>query len=284
MALNLTLPFGKEDNVKNLVFTILTKEYPLKIIELTNFIRKRYGKGVTFQAVRKAILELVEEGVLLKEGKEFLINKKWVIQSKKELDNLYETLNKEKQTQSVDSISGDVSVFTFSNITKLMAFWQEIIDVWFKDFKKGDPNVNCYQAFHIWEVISHPEKEMQVMVKLKKKGIKSYAITTGTTMLDKSVFKSYKKIGINVGVSSSSSTFDKSYCVGTYGDMIIQTMYPKKFVKKIDDFFKKNKSLEYLDVTELINIVNEPVEVKLTVIKNLEMAKQINKSIISQIE
>ncbi|MBW2990343.1 hypothetical protein KY348_01420, partial [Candidatus Woesearchaeota archaeon] len=63
MALSVTLPFGQKDNIKNLVFTILTKEYPLKIIELTNFIRKRYGKSVTFQAVRKAVLELVEAEV-----------------------------------------------------------------------------------------------------------------------------------------------------------------------------------------------------------------------------
>ena len=45
MAIRITLPFGKDDNVKNLVFSILTKEYPLKIIELTNFIHKRYGRS-----------------------------------------------------------------------------------------------------------------------------------------------------------------------------------------------------------------------------------------------
>jgi len=98
MAVNITLPFGKEDSVKNLVFSILTKEYPLKIIELTTFIRKRYGKSVTFQAVRKAILELVDEEILIKKSNEFLISKQWVKNSKIVPDELYEELTREKIT------------------------------------------------------------------------------------------------------------------------------------------------------------------------------------------
>ena len=45
---------------------------------------------------------------------------------------------------------------------------------------------------------------------------------------------------------------------------------------------KKNKTLEGLDLKQLSDIVGEKIEIKMTVIKNLEMAKQINKSILSQ--
>ena len=75
MTLQISLPLGDKQNVKNLVFTILTREYPLKLIQLTNFIRKRYGRAVTFQAVRKATLELVKEEVLIRLSNEFSINK-----------------------------------------------------------------------------------------------------------------------------------------------------------------------------------------------------------------
>jgi len=123
MTIEYVLPFGKKDNVKNLVFSILTKEYPLKIIELTNFIKKRYGKSVTFQAVRKAILELVEDSVLVKEGKEFSINKQWVLETKKTLDTLYSDLNKERtRARGVESIKGEVSVFTFGSLNEMMRF------------------------------------------------------------------------------------------------------------------------------------------------------------------
>lgn len=283
MSLELTLPLGKKQTTKNLVFSILTKEYPLKIITLTNYIKKRYGKSVTFQAVRKAVLELVDDGVLIKQDKNFLINKRWVMESKKTLDNLYLEITKEKtKPKNLDSIEGDISVFSFESLNELMKFWQEIINHWFKNFKKGQPNINCYQAAHAWEGILHLDKEKELMGQLKKKGIKSYILSTGNNPLDKNIKKFYNNIGINMKINSSSSSFDKSYYVGTYGEIIVQAHYPKKIVKELGHFFKKNKSLQNLNLKELSDIVNKRVKIKLTVIKNLEMAKQINNSIISQ--
>ena len=284
MALRITLPFGREDNTKNLVFSILIKEYPLKIIELTSLIRKRYGKSVTFQAVRKAILELVDEEVLVNKENRFCINKEWVLNSKKQLDLLYEELIKEKVTpRSIDSIKGEVSVFTFDSLNKLMKFWQDIIDDWFENFKKGDPNVNCYQGAHGWEGLLHADRERMMMGRLKEKGIKSYVLSIGNTPLDRHIWKFYSSIGIKVGFNPSSSSFDRSYYVATYGKTILQVQYPIEIVEALDNFFKKNKTIEDLNLKDLSDIVNKKTEVKLTVIKNLSMANQINKSIISQI-
>ena len=281
MTLQLTLPLGNKNDAKSLVFTILTKEYPLKLIELTNFIRKRYGKSVTFQAVRKAVLGLVDGGVLQQEEHAYSINKEWVKNSKKFIDDLYAEVYKEKtRAKSVDSITGEVSVFTFNSLNELMKFWQNLIDDWFTHFKKGDPNLNVYQAAHVWEGILHLDREKELMGQLKRKGIKSYLISTGNTPLDKNIQKFYKRIGIDTKIEHSSSSFDKGYYVGTYGDMIVQAQYPIDLVKELNLFFKKNKTLSNLDLKQLSDIVNKKITMKLTVIKNEAMAKQINKSLI----
>ena len=44
MTIEFVLPFGRPSSVKNLVFSILSYEHPLKLVELTNLIRKRYGR------------------------------------------------------------------------------------------------------------------------------------------------------------------------------------------------------------------------------------------------
>ncbi|MFA6073024.1 MAG: hypothetical protein WC758_02855 [Candidatus Woesearchaeota archaeon] len=285
MALRLTLPFGREDNVKNLVFSILTKEYPLKIVELTNLIRKRYGKSVTFQAVRKAILELVEEGVLIKKDKEFSINKKWIFETKKKMDEIYSSLSsEEKSPKNIQSIEGDVSVFTFESLNEMMRFWEEIVDDWFRTYKKGDYNVNCWQGVHGWEILMHPEPERKIMTQLNKKGILCYVLSTSNTALDKYVAKFYTNMNVKVGLSSSNNNFDKTYYVGTYGETIVQAHYPAEILDALDKFFKKTKNIDDLNLHELSKIVNRKVKIKLTVIKNLSMAQQINKSIISQID
>lgn len=283
MTLQVVLPFGDKKNLKNLVFSILSHEYPLKLIELTNLIRRRYGRYVTFQAVRKAVLELKEESVLIQTEKDFQINVEWLRKSKEVIDKLNEELvSKKNKASSTDSLGGEVSVFTFDTLNSAMKFWQGLIDSWFNKFKKGDYPVNCYQAGHIWEVLLHLEQEDKIMGQMKKKGIKSYAIISSNTILDRNIAKFYNKIGIKTTISRSQSGFDKSYYVGTYGDMIVHTNYPKELVAQLDGFFTKNKSLEGLDISELSRIVNRKNKVKITVIKNLEMAKQINKTILDK--
>ena len=122
------------------------------------------------------------------------------------------------------------------------------------------------------------------MGQLKKKGIVSYILSTGNTPLDRNIRKFYNSIGVKMYINQSSSSFDKSFYVGTYGELTVQAQYPKELVEKLEHFFKKNNSIETLELRELSEIVNTKIEVKLTVIKNLAMAQQINKSILSQIE
>ncbi|NQZ85718.1 MAG: hypothetical protein HRU03_08420 [Nanoarchaeales archaeon] len=287
MSLTISLPLGKKQTAKNMIFSILSKEYPLKIIELTNYIKKRYGVSITFQAVRKAIFQLVDETVLIQtqDKKEFMINKKWVHSSKQIIDELYIELNENKsqiKDKSIDSIKGEVSVFSFQSVNEMMIFWQSIIDDWYENFKKGDLKYNCYQGAHTWEGLLHLDKEQQLMGKLKTKGIVSYSLTTGNYPLDKNIFNFYKRLNIKTKIAPSSSTFDKAFYIGTYGDTIVQSQYPDKIVKELDNFFKTNLSLEKLDLGKLSKIMNTQIEVKLTVIKNKSMAKQINSGIINQ--
>lgn len=281
MTLEIILPLGRQGEVKNLVFSILTNEYPLKIIELTNFIRKRYGKSVTFQAVRKALLELTAAGVLIKNDATFAINKEWVRQSKKLIDQLYVDLTKDHSSpKNIDSIHGEISVFTFDTLNHLMKFWQDLIDDWFEKHNTRNPNINCWQGAHGWEGLLHLDREKVMMGRLKKKGIKSYAVFTTFSPLDSNISKFYESVGLKVKIISSQSTFDKTYYVGTYGEMIVQTKIPTHLAEDLDSFFKNNKTLENMNLKELSDIVHKKAKVKLTVIKNLEMAKQINNSIL----
>ena len=284
MGLEIILPFGNRGNVKDIVFSILTNEYPLKLIQLTNFIRKRYGKQVTFQAVRKATLQLISEKILLHNKEGFVINKEWVTESKQIIDKLYQEINQEKVKTSYDSIKGEVSIFSFNSLNEMMKFWQNLIERWYNNFKKGDPKINCYQAAHVWEGILHLDKEREIMSKLKKKGLVSYILSTGNTLLDKNIQRFYRKMGIKMVINPSSSSFDKSYYVGTYGELIVLTQYHADIVRELDLFFKRNKNLKEFDLAELSEIVNKKREVKLTVINNLAMAKQVNNSILSQLE
>jgi hypothetical protein len=55
-------------------------------------------------------------------------------------------------------------------------------------------------------------------------------------------------------------------------------------VKALDVFFKKYQRIEDANLSELSTIVNKKTPIKLTVIHNINMAEQINRTIIDQME
>lgn len=118
---------GDKGTVKELIFEILSREYPLKIIELTNHIKKRYGKSVTFQAVRKALLQLKKENVVKEEQNKYAIRKEWVETKRKELQKLHDNLTGKTTTpKRIESITDEVTVFHFNSLNELMKFWQTL--------------------------------------------------------------------------------------------------------------------------------------------------------------
>ncbi len=280
-----TLPFQERDTVKNLVFSILTKEYPLKIIELTHFIRKRYGKVITVPAVRKAVLQLVEQGALKKDGHLYSLDAEWILASRNHFQHIYNELTrKHSKPASTASIEDEISVFTFDTLNAMMRFWQDVVEEWFRKFKKGDYNLNCWQGAHAWEGLLHLDREHEIYSQFRKRGIKSHAVGTTNTPLDRNIAKFYRGVGLDMRISPSSSFMDKSYYVGTYGDVIIQAQYNSAIVKKLDEFFEKNQDMEGLDLRELASIANQNASIKLTVIHNKAMAEQLNRSILAQIQ
>ena len=233
--------------------------------------------------MRKALLALADEGVLQRQDDGYSIRKEWANETKQMIDMLIKDLAEEpKRPRRTESIDEDVTVYLFSSINEMMKFWESIIDDWFQGFEKGDPHINCYQGAHLWEGILHLDRERTLMGQLKRKGIKSYAICTGGTPLDRNAAKFYKEIGLHVHITSSNATFDRAHYIATYGDIIVETTYPEKIVKKLDAFFRKNRTVEHLDLKALSEIVNLKAPVKLTVIKNRSMANHVNKSIIDQ--
>ena len=278
MELSSILPFSNKENIRSLALTILIEESPLKIFEIVNLIRKRYGKKVSFQAVSKELVFLVKKEIIIKKDRDFLINPGWARKLKENSDNIYEKIILKKKIKK-DNLE-EITIVNFDSLKEMMDHYYKLIDKWFDNFKKGDYNINCFQGMHLWEVLLNLSQEEKTMGQLKKKGIRPYLLT-GSTKLDKEIIKLYKKIGAKAKSMDSKSIFDKSNTFGTYGDLIVQVKYPEHTIKKIDSFFKKNTSLDSYKLSELLEIVKEKNKVKMTIIKNKEMAKQINKSIIS---
>lgn len=66
--------------------------------------------------------------------------------------------------------------------------------------------------------------------------------------------------------------------IGTYDDVIIQVYQPPEIARGIDGFYRGVKRLEDIDLARMSEIAKRECEVKLTVMRNAEMARQIRES------
>ena len=64
--------------VKELIIDVLKDEWPLTLKLIYNKLKKEYQSSVTYQAVFKAVNELLKDKVLIKTAKTYSINMKWV--------------------------------------------------------------------------------------------------------------------------------------------------------------------------------------------------------------
>jgi hypothetical protein len=283
MAITITTPeLGKvKKTAKDLVISTLMYEHPLNLAKITNSIKKKFQASVTFQGVRKAVNQLAENGVILKEGKEYSLSKEWVLKLRDFVEKLQESYFTESTgIREIQAIGEDIKVYTFDNLIDLDKFWNKVIGKWFED----DPNsthdrLYVQQSGHTWYVLGQLEEETSILDKIKKYNIRFHTLAVGRTFLDKwcqkyyqdqdFFYKTFKKKG------------DTSHYFSIYNDKIIQTNYPTELTKEIDAVYSKAKNFESFEVAKLIKLLRKKVELKVTVMRNLVVAEQLRSFILS---
>jgi phosphopantothenoylcysteine synthetase/decarboxylase len=117
MDIRITLPeYGKENkSIKDLAVSILIYKHPLTLKELYQEIKKQYRHEGSYQAVHKAVKELVRDNVLTKSRNNIEINGQWISLLAKFHEILRENyphdalesgaiLTKEKITESIEEL------------------------------------------------------------------------------------------------------------------------------------------------------------------------------------
>src|SRR4030043_224159 len=148
MALTLTLPqLGEKASTKDYVITILGYDWPLSIKKIFNLIKKRYGHNVTYQAVFKAVNELVASGDV--EKNLYYLQKHYVLSSKsKEVICVHHAHEWRPLFYLRAEYNWIRKLVGLGHKTYVLCAGNSLIDKWCSDFYKSigchiKLNVNC---------------------------------------------------------------------------------------------------------------------------------------------
>ncbi|MBT4540800.1 hypothetical protein HOC35_04775 [Candidatus Woesearchaeota archaeon] len=287
MAIEITTPSlgTAKKTTKDLVISTLMYEYPLTLAKITNSIKKKFHASVTFQGVRKAVNQLVENEVIVKIGeksKHYQLNKEWIVKLRDFAEQMHESYySKSKGIREVEAIGEDIKVYTFDNLIDLDKFWDKLITRWF-EADKDNPKKKVYAQLsgHTWYVLGQLGEETAILETIKKHNINFYIFANDNTFLDRWSKKYYNDLGFHYTTNKSKKRNTNARYFSVYNDLIVQAEYPQKIADEIDEVYNNTKDFESFDATKLIRILREKAELKVTVMRNPIVAEQLRESIL----
>lgn len=281
MPYTITVPGqGKDLQTKDMILSILALEYPLTAKQLTNKIRKQFGSTVTFQAVYKAANQLIEGSILEKEGMQIKISKGWIRDAKSFIDGLQKRYLEDAKPGTAALASENVQVYEIDNLIDLDKFWIGICESWYDDPALEDDKV-VQLCGHAWYVLGQLENEEECLRNIHNHGLKFYTLVDGDDYLDRWSGKYYTDWGFEYRTKRKGGSEHHNHYYVVYADMIIETVYPERLARDLDEIYRRVKDIKDLDLNQVIKILRRKEKLKITVMKNKPLASQLREGILS---
>ncbi|MEW5896710.1 MAG: hypothetical protein AB1668_03400 [Nanoarchaeota archaeon] len=259
---------GKGRDTKDLVINILSTEWPLPIKKIYNEIRKQ-GKSLTYQAVHKTIVELLSEGTLIKQAKEYSINPDYIKQIKDfgiKLESIY--------TKRGAAILEDLNRRGFVSLEfeKEIEMGKFLIDLIEDTCEKEDIIYLLWNV--IWCPLTFSEREYLQLKKISSTAkIVLLTPVSEAVPIEKVFGDMWKKIGVEVNYMSN---FKSIFETIIYKDLIIDVLYPYPLFKH--RMAEQSIPLEKTDLDWYYrHILKEKHLTHLTIIKNKKLVEEYKK-------
>lgn len=270
MPVDLSIPLlGKKKTVKDHIISILSSEWPLTSRKLYNTLTKKYNLSVSYQAVHKAIKELVASGIVVKNSKELQLNLDWINEVKgfsERIGEMYE--NGGNKIHELNLEEGEVLTIKFNSIAEMDKLLYYVL---VKENCRQDRPDKCY---NYWNYEYWPFFFMNDMIDFSSRiphKENFFTILRNNTIVEKWTKKFYEKIGMHVKIGLNVANFDFT----AFGDEFYQIFFPEELMKKLDKIFSNIKDMKDVDLDELKNIRECKNEIYMIFGKNKVIAEHL---------
>lgn len=273
---NLFVGSGNE-SVKDNIIRILSYQWPLSAKNLYRIVITRYKMNVTYQAVHKALVQLQENKVVIKTGKQFSINIEWLDTMKGFAENVKTSYLKQQPlllpgTKEFKQ-EGETQIFIFETLSDAEDYRKKLQIQFLSNNKESVPYVS--QVSHAKSPIFYSERSTNVLNMIKKTRTPCYIIVRGRSSIDEWCADFYRNDLVKVKTGCDCAENCDTMVIG---DIIVQTYIPKKIADALDTVYTKIKKISLTGVPQLYNsIYKTKAPVKIVVYKNPEIADRIRR-------
>ena len=252
---------GNRKNTKAKIIAILSDKWPLNAKKIHSELAKRYRIRVTYQAIHLAMHEFLEEGVVAREGREYMLNPQWIERMATTANTLVE-----KYTQSHRITTA--KQFQELNFGTLKETWDFLLKK-ANDGFFGEAD-ECYIQLARLFATPLPQKDIDAIEQFARK-TKTTLMCRGNGPVDKLAANFLRKHGADVRLGVPCAHPTNTALVGNCV-VSIYVLYPKDEMGKFNRFYSAIKDILKEDIfTTFSNILLKNVKVKITINRNPEV-------------
>ena len=266
-------------STKDQIINVLSYDWPLSARKVYNFLKKKYNNNVTYQAVYKAISQMLAEKILIKTKEGYQLNLVWIKEIHDQTEMIRANYYSEQRATLLDNENMDsIRVFIFKSwfdVEKYLYYLQKNYIA-----KAKEKQTICIHQNHEWQPLFYLRADYNWFEQIRKLGHKTFKLCSGSSAADKWAAEIYKKFGAKVKTNAKCA--DNSELI-VFSDLVVQIYIPEELKKKLDDSLNRAKKLEDIDMKWLIqNVFEKKSEIKVVINKDIKIANEIIKQTIKQ--
>lgn len=264
--------YVKPENTKDMIIMILSENFPLTLIKIKNHLEKKYHKSISYQGIYKELNLMIEKKIIIKEDRDYLLNKDWILGLNKYSNELYAKYNNSLTEISYQKLlklskEGESIILEFENLFEHDKFFIDLL-YYFNKYIKEKESILMHYTNNWWPFL-YGKEEIEILNNLKST---FYTLCTAKSELDNWACNFENKIGLNVRIIEKKTAF---WNFNLFGPYVINYIIDEKITNLINDYFKKYKNLKDLDLHKLHNILKVKGSFKVIFMVNSEIRKKL---------
>ena len=270
---SIPLTFNKKGTRENVIST-LSKTWPLSAKEIHILIQKEATSNISYQAVHKALIEMLDARLIEKRGRKYALNIKWIDKSIESLAKIKNEYSKKVNTFSNNIDSLELQKHKFTSVSDLSVSLAELISSNLLTTNKNTTLIGVFQFG--WFSLKSIFRDILSFLKIGKANLKSIAIIQTETPFGRWICKQYEKANICCApIGTQTGIMDD---IIIQGDYIIEIKLSDESKLAIKHLYNKLFDLDRL--LQELGIKSEPdIDATVTITKNPSLAAFMRKEL-----
>ncbi len=266
---------GASTNEK--IIQVLAERWPLSAKEIHREIVKK-GEEISYQAIHKTLLALIDSHVVSRQGNAFQLNRDWISGIKKYFAELeekyYGTSGKyEFDERKVETIWKFTDYSTMSLTLAKLLMSKKLVG------KASSVGIGLLR--HGVFPLDFSFYDFDLLLKMVGYSKGGYGLIESDTPLDRWVAGQYLKAGMTgVKYGVKDLNLKKDFIV--HGEHYVEITYSKDTIEFLDKFFSETKGIEGLYQNFMKKKTSNKLDITVRIVKNPEMAQFIKQQMIQK--